>query len=235
MHRLTNIKGRLFTSNVPAVQGDGILWREFVTKQNPDIYTPREPDLRCYPFNTAAYRAYLQQEADKVQAPPQSSSPISPTDMSMASTLTTIKPDPDQTSASVIPTSPYPLTSPTQHTSDVDGAFDLLEQLLHPESTKRITPKRALAHPFLAGRPDEDDALPDDDEFVPHEFGKGICGKLHHKDGATEEMHVKMKMGCECGKCEGLMKEEVIRVMPGEGIAIGREPCEFHQDADLEF
>jgi cell division control protein 7 len=226
------------------VQGDGISWREFVTKQNPDVYTPRDPDLRFYPFNTLAYRAYLQQEAEKAQVPPQSSSPVSPTDASALPTLTIVKPDPDQTITSIPPPpSTDPLISPTQHASDVDSAFDLLEQLLHPESTKRITPKRTLAHPFLAGRPDEDDALPDDDEFVPHEFGTGVCGKLHYVDDATEEMLVKVKVGpCECGSCEdgrpgegGVVREKMRRVMPGEGIAIGREPCEFHQDVDMEF
>lgn len=33
---------------------------------------------------------------------------------------------------------------------DIDDALDLLEKLLHPESVKRITPRDALYHPFLA-------------------------------------------------------------------------------------
>jgi hypothetical protein len=33
---------------------------------------------------------------------------------------------------------------------DVENALDLLEQLLHPISVRRMTPKEALAHPFLA-------------------------------------------------------------------------------------
>ncbi|KAF5364141.1 hypothetical protein D9756_000149 [Leucocoprinus leucothites] len=236
MEKTATLHSRVFISNVPAVAGDGISWRDFVIRQNPDIYEPREPDLQCYPFNTAAYRAWLQQETEKTQVPPESSSPISPTDMTTPPSLTTIKPNPDQYSESPATlASAYPLISPIQHALDVDSAFDLLEQLLHPESTKRITPKRALAHPFLAGRPDEDDALPDDDEFVPHEPGKGVCGNWHHRDDVTEEMRVRVKVRCECGECDGVVKEEFRTVMPGEGIAIGREPCEFHQDADLDF
>jgi cell division control protein 7 len=138
------------------------------------------------------------------------------------------------TASSSTPTTPHPLISPEQHRLDVDSAFDLLEQLLHPESTKRITPKRALAHPFLAGQPGDDDTLPDDDEFVPHEFGEGVCGSWHEvKD---EQMSVKVKVRCACGDCGGeVVREEVRNVMPGEGVAIGREPCEFHQDVDLYY
>jgi len=209
--------------------GDGMSWREFVTKQNPNLYIPREPDLRYYPFNTPIYRSLLHSETEKSQ-PPQSSC-INVT----TTTITTVKHDPEQNPEhSAAPTNLH-LISPIQHAIDVDSAFDLLEQLLHPESTKRITPKRALAHSFLAGKPDEDDALPDDDEFVPHEFGKGPCAKWHFKDDVTEKMCVKVKVKCDCGECEGVEREELRTVMPGEGICIGREPCEFHQDMDLEF
>ncbi|KAJ3572872.1 hypothetical protein NP233_g2811 [Leucocoprinus birnbaumii] len=236
MEKAATLHSRVFITNVPAVTSDGISWRDFVMKQNPDLYTPREAEPRFYPFNTPAYRAWLQQEAEKAPVPPESSSPISPDDTTTPTTFTTIKPDPDQTLVSSIPPADsYPLISPTQHSSDVDDAFDFLEQLLHAESTKRITPKRALAHPFLAGRPGEDDALPDDDEFVPHEFGKGPCKNLHHKDEVTEQLQVKVKVRCECGKCDGVVGEEIRNALPGEGIAIGREPCEFHQDVDMEF
>jgi len=211
--------------------GDGMSWREFVTKQNPNLYIPREPDLRYYPFNTPIYRSLLHPETEKSQLPPQSSSCTNVT----TPTITTVKHDPEQNPEhSVAPTNLH-LIAPIQHAIDVDSAFDLLEQLLHPESTKRITPKRALAHPFLAGKPDEDDALPDDDEFVPHEFGKGPCAEWHFKDDATEKMCVKVKVKCEYGGCEGVEREELRTVMPGEGICIGREPCEFHQDMDLGF
>ncbi|KXN86110.1 Cell cycle serine/threonine-protein kinase hsk1 [Leucoagaricus sp. SymC.cos] len=191
MEITATLHSRVFISNVPSTQGDGVSWRDFVKKQNPDLYTPREPDLH----------------QDKT--------------MTSSSTATT--------------TNPHPLISPAQHTRDVDNAFDLLDQLLVPESTKRIIPKRALAHPFLAGQPGEDDALPDDDEFVPHELGKGVCGKWHFRDTVTEEEFVKIRARCQCGECDGEVKDVVRKLLPGEGIAIGREPCEFHQDADLDF
>ncbi|KAF9448964.1 kinase-like protein [Macrolepiota fuliginosa MF-IS2] len=235
MERTATLHSRLFISNVPSALTDGITWREFITKQNPDVYKLKDPDLHYYPFNTPDYRAYLQEEAERAQQPPLSSSPTSPTDPDTTFTITKPDPGPIPTSATPSLTRPHPLFSPEQHVSDVDSAFDLLEQLLHPESTKRITPKRALAHPFLAGTPDSDDALPDDDEFVPHEFGKGVCGKLHFRDDVTDDPRVKVKARCECGRCGGVERDEVRALMPGEGVAIGRQPCEFHEDMELEF
>lgn len=220
---------------MPTVLGEGMPWREFVTKQNPEAYTPREPDLRCYPFNAPAYRSYLEEVAEKAQNPPSSSSPITSTTNAHFSSDASTLLNNSTAARSLSPPHPHPLISPEQHTSDVDSAFDLLEQLLHPESTKRITPKRALAHPFLAGKSGEDDCLPDDDEFVPHEFGEGVCGKWHIRDEVTDEMCVRIKVRCECGECGGVEREEVRVLKPGEGIAIGSQPCEFHEDMELEF
>lgn len=207
-------------------------------KLNPDVYKPREPDLHYYPYNNPEYRVYLQEEAERQQQQHQNltSSPTSSTIVDTKSDNTS-----PPTSATIASTTPsylsslsYSLFSAEQHVSDVDSAFDLLEQLLHPESTKRITPKRALSHPFLAGKPGEEDTLPDDDEFVPHEFGKGVCGKLHYRNTGTREMGVRVKAKCECGRCEGVERFEKRAVVPGEGVAIGRQPCEFHV-VDLEF
>jgi len=90
---------------------------------------------------------------------------------------------------------------------------------MQPESTRRMTPREALYHPFLA-----DPSEPEDDEFFPHPFGEGICGVWHHLDEVTEEPCVRMNLDAE--EDGGV---EVRRVMAGEGIAIGRWPCEFHQ------
>ncbi|KAF7775683.1 hypothetical protein Agabi119p4_4076 [Agaricus bisporus var. burnettii] len=234
MEKSATLHGRLFLSNVPSVLHDGITWREFVEKLNPDVYKPREPDLRYFPYNTPAYRIYLQEEAERQRnnsSSPTSSTVVDPkSDRVSPPTSATIA----STTTSHLSRLSYSLFSAEQHASDVDSAFDLLEQLLHPESTKRITPKRALSHPFLAGKPGEEDALPNDDEFVPHEFGKGVCGKLHYRNERTREMGVKVKVRCECGVCGGVEKFEKRSLVPGEGVAIGREPCEFH-DVDLEF
>jgi cell division control protein 7 len=92
---------------------------------------------------------------------------------------------------------------------------------MHPESTRRLTPRDALYHPFLA-----DPFEPEDDEFFPHPFGEGVCGDLHHLDEVTEEPCVRIGCGFD-GDGDG--DGEVRRVMAGEGIAIGRWPCEFHR------
>jgi cell division control protein 7 len=96
----------------------------------------------------------------------------------------------------------------------VEQALDLLERLLHPESIKRITPRQALYHPFLR-EGEGDDAL------FPHPFGEGVCGEWHFIDTVTEELRVRVRT--EAGKTS------VIPVMAGQGVAIGGEPCEFHQ------
>ncbi len=88
---------------------------------------------------------------------------------------------------------------------------------MQPEAVKRITPRAALAHPFLKD-PDE----PDDDEFVPHPFGEGVCGDYHFHDEVTEEPCVRVRAA------NG--KIVVRRVMAGEGVCIGRMPCEFHKE-----
>lgn len=102
----------------------------------------------------------------------------------------------------------------------MDAALDLLERLMQPESTRRITPKDALSHPFLK---DPDEA--DDDDFVPHLFGEGVCAALHFYDEA-EEPCVRVKVKEEDGEEE----MRVRRLEPGEGVAIGRMPCEFHRE-----
>lgn len=85
---------------------------------------------------------------------------------------------------------------------------------MQPESTRRITPRGALYHPFLAEEPE-------DDEHFPHPFGEGICGDWHFIDDVTEEPCVKVSL--DAGDAE------VKRLVAGQGIAIGRYPCEFHR------
>lgn len=61
-----------------------------------------------------------------------------------------------------------------------------------------------------------------DDEFVPHPFGEGACKEWHFRDDVTEEPYVKVEGD------EG--QEEMLTLVAGEGIAIGRQPCEFHKN-----
>jgi len=88
-----------------------------------------------------------------------------------------------------------------------------------------MTPRAALYHPFLAC-PDEIG----DDHFFPHPFGEGVCGEWHFKDDVTEEARVKVGLfGEPLREGDGEGGYEVRTLLAGEGIAIGREPCEFHR------
>jgi cell division control protein 7 len=83
----------------------------------------------------------------------------------------------------------------------------------------------------------------DDDEYVPHPYdgGQGRCREYHFRDEVTDIESVRMIMKCECDDCreeaehgevdehEGYY-EEVRELVAGEGIAIGRNPCEFHRN-----
>jgi cell division control protein 7 len=104
-----------------------------------------------------------------------------------------------------------------------------------------MTPRQALAHPFLRGsssasldgyNPDEDCA--DDDEYTPHVFGapESACHEWHFNDPVTEEPAVRVAAQCECGSgCDpDIQYEEVRHLVAGQGIAIGRQPCEFHRN-----
>ena len=67
------------------------------------------------------------------------------------------------------------------HAQDAADALSLVERLLHPDSVKRYTPRDALEHPFL-----RDPLLASkgqsEADIVPHPFGRGVCGELHHLD-----------------------------------------------------
>ena len=180
--------GRTFQSNLPSVTADGITWREFVERNNPDLKTPPKPDLRFYPYSC---------HAQHKPGPPPSSSPHS----RYSSTCSPSPEPPD----------------PDVYAEEIGHALNLVELLMHPESVRRITPRKALYHPFLAD-PDE----PEDDELFPHPFGEGLCAEWHLLDPVTDEPCVKV-LGNDGG-------EEIQRLYAGEGIAIGKEPCEFHKD-----
>lgn len=76
------------------------------------------------------------------------SSPPKSTELDEMSPLTPIEDDNDLEEP---PTLSLCLKAPSQeqHDADVANALELVEKLLHPRSTKRITPRDALYHPFL--------------------------------------------------------------------------------------
>ncbi|PCH40791.1 kinase-like protein [Wolfiporia cocos MD-104 SS10] len=194
MEKVATLHSRVFQSNIPSLTQEGMTWREFVEKQNPHLREPREYDPRMYPYSSQMNH----------NGPPTSSSPSS-----RFSPGRSLSP-----AASV--------TSPdaTAYAADIKNALDLLELIMEPEATRRITPRTALTHPFLR----EPDA-PSDDEFFPHPFGEGICGEWHFIDEETDDLCVRVFVPGE--------KEMVVRrLVSGEGIAIGSQPCEFHREED---
>ncbi|KAH8096632.1 kinase-like protein [Cristinia sonorae] len=196
MERTATLHSRLFQSNVPSITLEGISWTEFVERQNPNLRVPREPVPYYYPYSTMPHRARTH--------PPSSSSPTT-----------------TRYSESVSPQPDIEPPSEESHIEDVKNALDLLEQLMQPECVRRITPRKALYHPFLH------DPLSDvgDDEYFPHPFGQGICAKYHFRDDVTDEMCVRVRV-------PGTDEMEVRILQAGEGLAIGREPCEFHKDEE---
>ncbi|KAH9854973.1 kinase-like protein [Lenzites betulinus] len=194
MEKTATLHSRVFQSNVPSLSQEGISWQEFVERQNPDLRVPPDPEPSYYPYTLPSHRA-------RTRPPPSSSScyspaPSSPTDARGAS--------------------PTPMDA-ERYTQEIDVALDFLEKAMEPDSTRRMTPRTALYHPFL-----REDGAPGDDEFTPHPFGDGPCGDLHFVDD-LDELWVKVRV-------EGAPEMVMRRVQPGEGIAIGKQPCEFHRD-----
>ena len=207
-------------------------WREFVEKQNSDLYEPQEPDTRYYPYYNDPHYSHIHRE--KHHEPPPSSSSLEFPSSSPCS----------NDSSTYGPSGP----TPEVHKYEMEKAFDLIDCILHPESVRRMTPRQVLAHPFLRSHPSsdgmEEEEEPDDDEYVPHSYesGNGVCRQWHFKDDVTEVESVKMMVRCQCGFChegrsrgperEGVDEyyEEFRELVAGEGIAIGKSPCEFHRD-----
>ncbi|KAJ3806815.1 kinase-like protein [Lentinula aff. lateritia] len=206
------LHSRTFSTNVPSITSEGISWSEFVTKQNPDLYSVPEPDVRFYPY-TKQLKDQAQRQIQELDAPKQTPGP-----------------------------------SQKQHEEDIDNALDLIEGLLHPLCTKRLTPRSALYHPFLhcssnrrqrEADPmvDEDTDMefgvdedldeevePEDDEFFPHPFGEGVCRKWHARD------EVGAPYVCIYAQDDFNRRKKVWHSLTsGEGIAIGKQPCEFHK------
>ena len=139
-----------------------------------------------------------------------------------------------------------------RHNKEMKQAVHLLESVLHFESTKRFTPRKALYHPFL-----EEAGCLEDDAYVPHTPGNGVCRELHE---VREGRHwVRVMKRCSCRKqgsddddevlrhgydpgaedvddeewC-GVMVSEDIELEAGHGVAIGDNACEYHRNMAFE-
>ncbi|RPD80748.1 kinase-like protein [Lentinus tigrinus ALCF2SS1-7] len=194
MEKTATLHSRVFQTNVPSLTHDGISWKEFVQRQNPDVRVPPSPNDRYYPYTLPEYRVRTG------RCPASSSSPGS---------------------SSQSDRSPSPTVSEAdKYSAEIDVAIDFLERAMEPESIRRMTPRTALYHPFL-----RDPDAEEDDVYVPHPFGDGVCGELHKIDDA-DDLCIKVQV-------EGRNGWVTRKVQAGEGIAIGRRPCEYHQSIDF--
>ncbi|TRM60110.1 kinase-like domain-containing protein [Schizophyllum amplum] len=204
MERVAALHSRTFATNVPSVTPEGMSWANFVELNNPQYREPREPDRRYYPYYRSPLE-YCRPEQEAENNAPRSSSSSPPP---RSSSHTTSDDDADDDMGADAPETDMPYVEKSSYDEDIDNALDLLDQMLKPLSTERITPAQALDHPFLRD-PDE----PSDSQFAPHRYGEGVCGKWHWRDPVTEEC---------------IASVESRHLAAGEGVAIGDFPCEFH-------
>ena len=229
--------GRVVATNVPSIPPLEITWREFAVGLNPSIEKGRMTDHRFYPFNV--------KNRDS-RDPRNRSRSLS---RSRSAALRMVPPVSSEADDPFTDNSTSINLEKTKYEKDLSDAFNLLQGLLDPLSTTRITPSAALAHPFLAEY-DEQGNLIDDDDFVPHLIGEGECGKLHKIEQETGNHVAKVRMECDCHDLVDLDDNEVdadengvvhqegcpgwveqwLELETGEGVPIGRRPCEFHEE-----
>ncbi|RDX53726.1 kinase-like protein [Lentinus brumalis] len=133
MEKTATLHSRVFQSNLPSLTNDGISWKEFVERQNPDVRVPPAPEYHYYPYTLPGHRARIRQY-------PASSSSPGPSSQS------------DRTP------SPTP-SEADRYSAEIDVALEFLEEAMEPDSTRRMTARKALYHSFLR----EPDAEEDDE------------------------------------------------------------------------
>lgn len=166
------------------------------------------------------WRAFVEKLRPDIYDPP-----VASTIRSQSHMDTHIPPPPSSSPSSSTARDKTPTQADEAYLADLESAFDLLEQLLNPDCTRRITPEKALYHAFLAPPSPEEQ----DNEFFPHPFGKGVCSEDHYLDDVTNYPWVRYKVRLENGE----WKWERRCLLAGEGIAIGKQPCEFHREEFL--
>ncbi|KAH9482230.1 Cell cycle serine/threonine-protein kinase hsk1 [Psilocybe cubensis] len=252
IERAATLHGRTIATNIPDLDQDGISWKEFVERLNPGIKEPRKYDMRFYPHNSKH-----RDGRGSMMPPPPPPPSSSPTSLDGSDTL--VNPTSASTAVAAHKQSDRHANPPSaeRHAKEMKYAFDFLEMVLHFESTKRATPRKALYHKFL-----EDEAgAPEDDDVAPRRNGEGQCEKWHTVDPHGNHYAVLLRP-CWCrsrredvlgepeeeidldeesedeledghglgqgGACTVLVPYKLI-LNAGEGVAFGREPCELHK------
>ncbi|KAI0034368.1 kinase-like domain-containing protein, partial [Vararia minispora EC-137] len=205
MEKVATLHSRTFSTNIPSLADEGVVWSQFVEKLNPNLRIPRPPDPRFFPYCISH------------DHPPPPSSP---------SSRKTSPPSSDAFGHS--PTSPSSNCNEWEH--DVENALDLLEKTMHPESVKRITPLQALRHPFLL-----EDGVDDNDFFPhPPGGGVCANWHLIDDEEGSYFVRIRLRDGEPRLEDDDEDDEEpgtiLRRISAGEGIAIGNSPCEFHSE-----
>jgi cell division control protein 7 len=134
---------------------------------------------------------------------------------------------------------PIPADDPIRkrHKAFMDEALNLLERCLDLDSTKRITARKALHHPFLSLKPvapqgskdslfpdsrsKKDAEMPSDDDLAPCPPGQGACSDLHWADEASED-----------GQMWGVQLRgggtKIVHANDPDARCVGRKPCRYH-------
>ncbi|KAF8914428.1 hypothetical protein CPB84DRAFT_1759244 [Gymnopilus junonius] len=305
MERVATLHARTLATNVPDVNHDGITWEGFVNRLNPDFMNPG---------NTTC------DGRGSVNLPPPSSSPDSADlDGGCAVEYEQEKEArgngvPQHYRQQQLERHANP-PSEERHKKEMKNAIDFLESILHNAHPSSSSSSSSSSNPTTttpSSHPDREN----DDAYIPHRIGEGICGSLHSTsphptlphtrvhyvklvrkclcmhtrkevlsdavlspigkegsdgyedeeevvvdldcddeeeeeedeggyggDGGYEDHHYKYKYDADGaggrrgkgdkGKAKerwcGEWVEDVRECMAGEGVPVGREPCEFHE------
>lgn len=198
--------GRTFATNVPSVTPDGVSWKHFIIKQNPDLYTPLPPNPNFYP-------CYRKNPPPSPSDSGEGGEGVEPAMMELG------RPSEDKHKEDV--DAAIDLLDKLLH-HESPRRYTPRQALYHP--FLREHEEEEVSGGRIGG----------DDMFFPHPFGEGRCKKYHGRDERTGEPFVRVFTNEEEGGGGGGGKMEVKTLMAGEGLAIGEEPCRFHRGWDLD-
>ncbi|PPQ66180.1 hypothetical protein CVT24_000157 [Panaeolus cyanescens] len=157
MEKTATLHSRTFSTNIKDVPDEAVPWEEFVKRLNPDITKPNpNTDYRFYPYNSKhrdGRGTKFPLEAHNIVSSPIAAGVELPDLIDdreeVAGDKPRFSPGIEDVKADVKEKAHYTKEQVERHEENMKTAFALLEKLLRPESTKRITPKDALAESFL--------------------------------------------------------------------------------------